>query len=152
MKTKQLKSLVVGCALAVVLVLLTVRLVSAGPELGLAESQGTTAPPLSSAKSGLAAPLPQAGGALTVTLQAASGATELFWTENGDVDAGAVSSTIPHLILYENGGLTPPISRTLFVTVSDIEVPLSGVTVTSQPETCTLANLPLANLHQEVTR
>jgi hypothetical protein len=82
MKTKQLKSLVVSCALAVVLVFLMVRLVSAGPELGLAESQVDTAPPLSSAKSGLAASLPQAGGPTTVTLQAASGVTIAFHPNN----------------------------------------------------------------------
>jgi hypothetical protein len=143
MRPKSIKYIALAIAFAVFLLFSTFQVVSAGSELDPAENQGATAPPLSSAKSGLAAPLPQAGGATTATLQAASGAEIDFYPGNDDTNP---VRSLPHLTLYENGGLSPAISRTLLVTVSDIEVPLAGVTVTPKSETCTLANLPLADL------
>lgn len=80
----------------------------------------------------LASPLLQVNPAMTVTIQAVSGLTIPFHRSN---DPGAPEVPMPHLVLYENGGLTTPISRTLLVTVSNVEVPLAGVTVTLKVDT-----------------
>lgn len=64
----------------------------------------------------------------TATLRAASGA-DIPFHPNNDPDP-AVEVFKPYLILYQDGNLTPAISRTLVVTVTDVEVPLAGVTVT----------------------
>jgi hypothetical protein len=66
-------------------------------------------------------------------LQAASRATISFRMNN---DATAQERFVPHLVLYRNGALTAdPDERTLIVTVSDVVVPLAGVTVTLALET-----------------
>ncbi len=73
MKTKQLKSLVISCALALILLLMTIQFVSASADPGRAEQPVAAAPLPSSAESGRAVPLQQPGN-LTATLQVASGA------------------------------------------------------------------------------
>ena len=72
-----------------------------------------------------------------VRLQAASGMTIAFKTQNGKTVDGIPAQTLelPHLVLYRNGELTPPEEHTLSMTVSGIEVPPPGVTVTLQIET-----------------
>jgi hypothetical protein len=72
-----------------------------------------------------------------VTLQAASGATILFKTQNGQDrgDVAAQTLELPHLVLYRNGELTDPQDRTLVVAVTGIAAPSSGVTVTLEVRT-----------------
>jgi hypothetical protein len=67
-----------------------------------------------------------------ITVRAASGATIGFTTQNGQAtyDAEPQALDLPYLVLYRNGTLTPSDERTLIVTVSDLVVPPSGLTVT----------------------
>jgi hypothetical protein len=125
MKTKQVKSLIITSTLALVLLFLTVQFVSASPEPGQAERRVVVAPPLSPMESGLVAPLQQVGN-LTATLQAASGLEIDFYPQNDDTKPVRL---LPQLILYQDGNLTPAISRTLVMIVTDIELPTMGVTV-----------------------
>lgn len=81
----------------------------------------------------LLSPPLQINPAMIATLRAESGEEIRFQTNNGG--AGSVRSEIPHLVLFRDGILTPPISRTLTVTVENIQVPLAGVTVTLQVDT-----------------
>jgi hypothetical protein len=83
------------------------------------------------------ATIPQAVSGPAVTLRAASGATVLFITQNGQVVGGVDRQQIhlPHLVLHRNGALTGPAERTLIVEVTGIEVSPPGVTVTLRVET-----------------
>ncbi len=82
-------------------------------------------------------PLPGENPAPTVTVRAASGATIGFTTQNGETmgDIPPQALDLPHLVLYRNGALTHPDERTLILTVSDLVLPPSGVTVTLTLET-----------------
>jgi hypothetical protein len=77
-------------------------------------------------------PLPKENPAPAVTVRAASGATIGFRTQNGQTmdDVPPVALDLPHLVLYRNGALARPDERTLILTVSDLVLPPSGVTVT----------------------
>lgn len=81
--------------------------------------------------------LPAGVLAPSVTLQAASGATIEFATQNGRTVRGAPPRVleVPHLVLTRNGAMTDPDDRTLVVTVGDLVVPPGGVTVTLTVET-----------------
>ena len=72
-----------------------------------------------------------------VALLAGSGAAILFTTGNGQAVGGvpAQELTIPHLVLNRNGSATPPEERTLFITITGLQVPPPGVTVTLSIET-----------------
>jgi len=116
MNIKSIRYLTVACAFALLLLGLMFHVVLAGTSPEQVEQPAIVVPPLSAPESGLASPLLQAGGMATATLRAASGVTITFWTENGDLNLGAVQSNIPHLVLYyQDGKLTPAISRTLAV-------------------------------------
>lgn len=67
----------------------------------------------------------------TVTLQAVSGNTILFKTQNGQFsnDTAPIMKDIPYLVLYRNAQLTAPQERTLNITLSGIEVPPQGLAV-----------------------
>ncbi|MCP4544264.1 MAG: hypothetical protein GY832_44695 [Chloroflexi bacterium] len=120
MKTKQVKSLVISCVLALILLLFTIQFVSASADPGRVKQPVAIAPPPSSStESGQAVPLQQPGG-LTATLRAASKREIEFWTLNRDMDAGAQQSFIPHLILYQDGKLTPEVSRAPIVTTNSV--------------------------------
>lgn len=73
----------------------------------------------------------------TVSLHGDSGKLIRFKTQNGwtvgDVPIEIIY--IPHLVLFQNGSLTDPIQRSLTLTISGIEVPTEGVTVTLEVET-----------------
>ncbi|MGD9047226.1 MAG: hypothetical protein PVF77_04185, partial [Anaerolineae bacterium] len=73
----------------------------------------------------------------TVTVQASSGATIGFTTQNGQTvnDLPPRALDLPHLVLYRNGTLTPPDQRTLILTVSNLLLPPSGLTVTLELQT-----------------
>lgn len=81
---------------------------------------------------GLTAPLIRPAAAPGVTLWAASGATILFTTQNGQTvaDVPPQRLDLPHLVLYRNGALSAPIERTLVVQVRGMAIPPPGVTVT----------------------
>jgi hypothetical protein len=66
---------------------------------------------------------------LTVTLKAATNATILFKAENGkEVTAPASQGRkIPHLVLNQNGVLTPSFERTLLLSMANLVVPKSGL-------------------------
>jgi hypothetical protein len=72
-----------------------------------------------------------------VTLRAASGATIIFKTQNGETANGVLPQTmdIPHLVLSRNGALSGADERTLIVEMRDLVVPSAGVTVTLELET-----------------
>lgn len=72
-----------------------------------------------------------------VMLHAAFGAAIEFKPNNGRTVEGVSPEglNLPHLVLYRNSELTHPDERTLLVTVSGIEVPPPGVTVTLSIET-----------------
>ena len=78
------------------------------------------------------APPPKESPAPTITVQAVSGKTIEFRTENGQktYQASPRDLILPHLVLYRNGALTPPDERTLMVTVGNLVLPPSGATVT----------------------
>ena len=67
----------------------------------------------------------------TVTLQAVSGNTILFKTQNGQFsnDAPPKKKHIPYLVLYRNAQLTASQERTLNITLSGIEIPPQGIDV-----------------------
>lgn len=81
---------------------------------------------------GLTAPLIRPAAAPGVTLWAASGATILFTTQNGQTvaDVPPQRLDLPHLVLYRNGALSAPTERTLVVQVRGMAIPPPGVTVT----------------------
>ena len=85
-------------------------------------------------------PAPAVRGATAgpaVTLHAASERTVRFLTHNGETigDAPTQAISLPHLVLYRNGALTPPEERTLIVEISGLQVPPPGVTVSLELET-----------------
>ncbi len=118
----KIKSIILACTFAVLLLLLTFQFTSANTESSQAKHLSVLLPHLSLEESESAAPLQQVG-ALTTTVQAASGLEIDFHSGNDD-------RALPHLILYKDRDLTPEISRTLIVHVTGITVPLAGVTVT----------------------
>ena len=114
----KIKSTVLTCTFAVLLLLLTFQFVSASAEPSQAKPLPMAVPPpSSSAESGLAAPLQQVG-ALTATVQTASGASTLFKTNNGVSPTQEVE--VPHFILYQDGNLTREVSRTSIVTANSV--------------------------------
>ncbi|MCP4544266.1 MAG: hypothetical protein GY832_44705 [Chloroflexi bacterium] len=121
MKTKQVKSLVVSCVLALILLLLAIQFVSASASPSRTEQPVAVVPPSSSAESGQATPLQQPGG-LTATLKVASGADIVFITQNDRTVNNVPPQTfdIPHLILYEDGALTHKVSYALIVTANSV--------------------------------
>jgi hypothetical protein len=72
-----------------------------------------------------------------VNLRAASGMTTPFIAQNNltSNEQPTGMQDIPHLVLYRNGELTSPAERTLDVTLSNLEVPAGGITVTMRLET-----------------
>jgi hypothetical protein len=125
-----------GCA-AVVLFYALLALAFACKTFSNAPSmtESDPAPSLSQAISMPAAVSGASGPA--VTLRAASGATILFKTQNGQEIDGVAPQPLhlPHLVLHRNGALTDPAERTLIVEVTGITVPPPGVTVTLEIET-----------------
>ncbi len=111
----KIKSIILACMFAVLLLLLIFQFVSASAELGQAKQSSAVLPPLSPAESRLAVPMQQ-GVFLTATLQAASGA-EVPFHPNNDPDP-AVEVFRPHLVLYQDGKLTPEVSRAPIVTAN----------------------------------
>jgi len=93
--------------------------------------------PPSAVESNVVSSLPQAASGPIAVLRAASGASVMFMTQNGQAMGNVPprTSELPHLVLYRNGTLTAPAERTLIVEVTGIEVPPPGVTVTLQVET-----------------
>jgi len=130
MKIKSIQSIVTVCLFALLLLLLTFQFVSAGMESS-PSGQPAFALRASAAESGVAIPLQQA--VTTATLQAASGLEIDFYPGNSDRNP---LKKLPHLVLYRDGVLNPPISRTLIVNVSNVAIPPGGiVTVTVMAET-----------------
>ena len=72
-----------------------------------------------------------------VTLQAASGATISFKTQNGNTidNTPPQIRDIPYLVLFRNSALTNANERTLIVTVNHLEIPPAGLTVSLRLET-----------------
>jgi hypothetical protein len=103
------------------------------------EPDVVAAPPQAAAEPVSTASLPQAHTPSEpgVVLRAASGATVLFMTQNGQFagDVPPQMTHLPHLVLRRNGALTAPDERTLVVEVSGIEVPPAGAMATLQVET-----------------
>ena len=81
--------------------------------------------------------LPKGNPAPSITVRAASGATIGFTTQNGQPadDVPPRGLDLPHLVLYRNGALTHPDERTLIITLSDLVLPSSGLTVTLRVQT-----------------
>ena len=75
--------------------------------------------------------------AMSVSLEAASGATILFKTDNGqEVNAPQEDDRkIPYLVLNRNGVATPNFERTLHISLGNIQVPASGLYASLQIET-----------------
>ena len=80
---------------------------------------------------------PHTGSEPAIALQAMSGATIIFRTQNGRAVDGMPPETrdVLHLVLRRNGTLTEPAERTLVVELTGIEVPVPGVTVVLRVET-----------------
>ena len=79
-------------------------------------------------------PIPSA---TEITLRAATGATISFKTQNGNTidNTPPQRREIPHLVLFRNSELTNANERTLIVTVNNLEVPPTGLTVSLRLET-----------------
>jgi hypothetical protein len=75
--------------------------------------------------------------AMSVSLEAATGATILFKTDNGQaVNAPqAENGKIPYLVLNRNGVATPNFERTLHISLGNIQVPPSGLYADLEIET-----------------
>ena len=128
----------IGVALlGVMLFLGSVLTVSTGADSGQAEADAPSAPAAAPVVAGSALDASPLASAPAVLLQAASGASISFRTQNGETVDGVSPETLdlPYLVLYRNGALTAPAERTLVVQVTDIEVPPAGVTVTLNLET-----------------
>jgi hypothetical protein len=81
--------------------------------------------------------LSRASSEQIIKLQATSGDTIEFMTQNGSTvnELDAQRLDLPYLVLYRNGELTPSTERTLSVSLTGVEIPSPGVTVTLQIET-----------------
>jgi hypothetical protein len=73
----------------------------------------------------------------SLRLQAASGLTIDFQTQNGQTVVGNApeAKEIPYLVLFRNGKLAGAAERTLQVNLGDLDVPASGLTVALKVET-----------------
>jgi hypothetical protein len=73
----------------------------------------------------------------TVTLQALTGNTILFKTQNGQFsnDTAPKKKVIPYLVLYRNAQLTAPQERSINISLNGIEIPPQGLTVKLTVET-----------------
>jgi hypothetical protein len=114
----------------------TVASVSAGSTVPVSQTPSQAHAP-AAVELNLVSSLCQAASGPAVTSRAASRATAVFMTQNGQAvgDVPSQASDVPHLVLYRNGALTAPDERTLRVEVTGFEVPATGVTVTLQVET-----------------
>ncbi len=118
MRIKSIRYVVLVCVLAFLLLMVTFQLVLAVAEPDQAE-QSLAVSSLSPPGSGWAIPLQQT--ATTATLQAASGVLLIeFWTLNGDTNAVAAQSSIPHLILHQGGDLLREIPRAPIMTANPV--------------------------------
>lgn len=116
--TKRVTSLILPIIVGLLLFLGTIRTVSASPPTNLLGAIQPSS--LSALDVKLATPPLQAGGAITIETQAATGATVNFY-RNNDPDNNPLR-LIPRLIFSQTGTLTDDITRTVIITVANVTI------------------------------
>ncbi len=135
MKQKSIVSVVIALSFVLLPSALIPRTVLASDEMEQAEWSALSDLP----RSGLTVPMRQGQWGVFADVRAAPDNAEPvveFWTKNGNLKEGAEFRKIPHLVLYQNGGLTGAPEHTLVVEVSILSpLPPGGVEVTVEIRT-----------------
>ena len=95
---------------------------------GMAPGVGNSSP-ISDA--GLKSPVVQASTGIAVEVEAVSGKTIQFQTQNGleIMGIGPQEKNLPYLVLFRNGELAPEVERSITFHVSGLSVPPGGLTL-----------------------